>query len=263
MRIVRFSLPTDPAIRWGLWEGDHVHELTAPPWSGGEATTRTINSAVVRLHAPVTPSKVIAIGRNSPTHATEMGWDGASPVLFLKPVSSVIGPEEHIVLPYEATRCEPEGELALVIGRGGRRLSVSDAQNAIAGYTIANDVSARDLMVSDGQWSRAKGFDTFCPVGPWVDTDFDTVGARIRTTIGAEIVQDGRIDEMVWNAARVVSFASTVFRLEPGDLILTGSPHGRRALAHGDHVEVEIPGLGLLRNSVVAESTAAVTHRTG
>jgi 2-keto-4-pentenoate hydratase/2-oxohepta-3-ene-1,7-dioic acid hydratase in catechol pathway len=207
------------------------------------------------LLPPVAPSKIICIGRNYAAHAEEKGNQVPEvPMLFLKPPSSLIGPGEAIVLPPQSQQIEHEGELAVVVGKRSRWLQAEEALDSVLGYTVANDVTARDLQSRDGQWSRAKGFDTFCPVGPWIETDFDAADALITTTVSGELRQMGSTRDMVFRVRQLLAYASSVMTLEPGDLLLTGTPAGVGPLTDGDEVVVSIEGLGELRNPVRAET---------
>lgn len=258
MRIVRFSLRSprhaEREVRWGALEGGDVVALEGNPLCDGvRRSPERIAIDDVRLHAPTVPSKIVAVGRNYADHVAEMGWsDELPPVVFLKPPSAVVGPHDPIELPPESEHCEAEGELAVIIGETARRIDASNAAHHILGYTIANDVSARDLMANDGQWARAKGFDSFCPLGPWIDTEFEPDTAGIRTRVDGELVQDGDIARMRVPVAALVAQLSHAFKLEPGDVILTGSPAGRRALQPGMAVSISIDGLGTLENPVIA-----------
>ncbi len=212
----------------------------------------------VRLLSPVLPRKIIGVGRNYPAHAAEHGAEvPAVPLIFLKPPTAVIGPEEPIRLPPQSRQVEHEAELAVVIGRRGRWISVDEALKYVWGYTLGNDVTARDLQRRDPQWTRAKGFDTFAPLGPWVDTDFDPAQATVLCRVNGEVRQMGNTQEMVFSVAQLIAFVSSVMTLEPGDVILTGTPAGVSPLHPGDVVEVEIEGLGVLRNPVVADRPQA------
>lgn len=208
----------------------------------------------VRLLAPVIPTKIICVGRNYVAHAQEHAAEVPDvPLLFLKPPSSIIGPQEKVVLPPQSKQVEHEAELAVVIGRRGRWISPEDALDYVFGYTIANDVTARDLQRRDGQWTRGKGFDTFCPIGPWIKTDFDPADALITCHVNGEMRQMASTRDMVFSVRQLIAFSSSVMTLEPGDLILTGTPAGVSPLLPGDLVEINIEGLGTLRNPVIAE----------
>ena len=206
----------------------------------------------------VTPSKIVCVGRNYLEHAKELGnVVPDKPLLFLKPPSAIIGDGDAIVLPAQSTRVEHEGEIAVVIGKRLRRASEDEARGAIGGITCANDVTARDLQKSDGQWTRAKGFDTFCPVGPRVmpvDASADLSALEVTCRVNGAARQHGRASEMAFQIPFLLSYISGVMTLEPGDLMLTGTPAGIGPLVAGDVVEVEVAGVGVLRNPVVAPS---------
>ncbi len=212
----------------------------------------------VRLLSPILPSKVVCVGRNYADHAAELGNDvPKEPLLFLKPSTSVIGPRDAIRLPIFSKQVEHEAELAVVIGApGARRADRAAAERAIFGYTCANDVTARDLQRSDGQWTRAKGFDSFCPIGPWITTGLDVSDLEIRCEVGRnpeemEVRQLGRTKDMVFDVPGLVSYISHVMTLLPGDVVLTGTPAGVSPLLEGDTVTVRIDGIGELTNPVV------------
>jgi 2-keto-4-pentenoate hydratase/2-oxohepta-3-ene-1,7-dioic acid hydratase in catechol pathway len=212
----------------------------------------------VRLLSPILPSKVVCVGRNYADHAAELGNDvPKEPLLFLKPSTSVIGPRDAIRLPIFSKQVEHEAELAVVIGApGARRADRAAAERAIFGYTCANDVTARDLQRSDGQWTRAKGFDSFCPIGPWITTGLDVSDLEIRCEVGRnpeemEVRQLGRTKDMVFDVPGLVSYISHVMTLLPGDVVLTGTPAGVSPLVEGDTVSVRIEGIGELSNPVV------------
>lgn len=253
MKIARFS--HGETISFGIVD-EEEHELVVlkadPMFAGYEPTGERVALADAKLLAPVIPrSKVVAVGRNYHEHAEEMGGEApAEPLLFLKPNTSVIGPGDAIVLPPESEQVEFEGELAVVIGRVARRVAEADADSVVFGYTIANDVTARDLQRRDGQWTRAKGFDTFCPLGPLIETDVDLAAGELTTSVNGTRHQHGRFADMVHSVAKIVSYASDVFTLLPGDVILTGTPAGVGQLVDGDSVEVSVSGLGSLVNPV-------------
>lgn len=250
MRIARFS--HQDSIRFGIVDDTDLVVLSGDPMFAGYDTTGErvpISDAV--LLAPVIPrSKIVCVGRNYRDHAAELGNDVPdAPLLFFKPNTSVIGPGDTIVLPPQSSRVDFEGELAAVIGRIAKNVPADKALEYVFGYTIANDVTARDLQQTDGQWARAKGFDTFCPLGPAIETDFDVDGdAVITTRVNGEVRQQGPISDMIFSLADVIAYASAAFTLLPGDVILTGTPAGVGPFAAGDTVEVEITGLGTLRN---------------
>ncbi len=251
MKIARFR--HDDAIRFGILDdGDLVVLAGDPLFAGFETTGERVALADAVLLAPVIPrSKVVCVGKNYRDHAAEMGGEApAEPLLFLKPNTSVIGPGDVIVRPRQSERTDFEGELAVVIGRVGKDVSAADADSYIFGYTVANDVTARDLQRSDGQWARAKGFDTFCPLGPVIETEFDLDGGhRIVSRVNGEVRQDGPLSDMVHSVADIIAYASAAFTLLPGDVVLTGTPAGIGPFETGDTVEVEISGIGVLRNT--------------
>jgi 2-keto-4-pentenoate hydratase/2-oxohepta-3-ene-1,7-dioic acid hydratase in catechol pathway len=203
----------------------------------------------------ITPSKIVCVGRNFAAHAREMGNEvPAQPLLFLKPPSAVIGPGDAIVLPPESSQVEFEAEIGVVVGRRLRRATSEDAAQAIGGFTCANDVTARDLQRTDGQWARAKGFDTFCPTGPVVVDGLDWRGLEVVARVNGTERQRGRAADMHFPIPVLLAFISQAMTLEPGDLVLTGTPAGVGPLRSGDVVEVEVTGVGVLRNPVVAEA---------
>jgi 2-keto-4-pentenoate hydratase/2-oxohepta-3-ene-1,7-dioic acid hydratase in catechol pathway len=205
----------------------------------------------VHLLAPIQPGKIICVGRNFAAHAKEHDAEvPESPLLFLKPPSSIIGPDTAIRLPPQSEQVEHEAELAIVIGKSGRWISPQDALQHVFGYTLANDVTARDLQRKDGQWTRSKGFDTFCPLGPWIETEFDSTDALITCHVNGDMRQMASTRDMVFTVRQLIAFSSTIMTLEPGDVILTGTPAGVGPLTSGDVVEVSIEGLGTLRNPV-------------
>ena len=250
MRIARFS--HNDAIKFGIVDGSDLVVLDGDPmFAGYDTTGERVPLTDVALLAPVIPrSKVVCVGRNYRDHAAEMGNDvPAAPMLFFKPNTSVIGPGDAIVLPKQSAFVSYEGELAAVIGRIAKNVKATDALDYVFGYTIANDLTARDWQKSDGQWARAKGFDTFCPLGPAIETEFDVDGPAVITTrLDGEVRQQGPISDMIFSLAEVIEFASAAFTLLPGDVILTGTPAGVGQIVAGQTVEVEITGLGILRN---------------
>ena len=221
------------------------------PFGDISLTGQEISGSQARLLAPVLPSKIIAVGRNYAAHAAEMGGDvPAEPMIFLKPNTSVIGPGAQIRLPAMSQQVEHEAELAIVIGRMCREVPEERVDEVILGYTCANDVTARDLQKADGQWGRAKGFDTFCPLGPWIATDVDVADLAITCYVGDALRQESRTSMLVHSVPSLVSWISRVMTLLPGDVILTGTPAGVGPLVDGDDVEVGIEGIGILRNEV-------------
>lgn len=250
MKIARFS--HDERIRFGIVDGGDLVVLAGDPlFAGFETTGERVPLADAALLAPVIPrSKIVCVGKNYRDHAAEMGGEApAEPLLFLKPNTAVIGPGDAIVRPPQSQRTDFEGELAVVIDRVAKNVPVERALDVIFGYTVANDVTARDLQRSDGQWSRAKGFDTFCPLGPVIETEFDLDGgARVISRLNGEVRQDGPISDMVHSVADIIAYASAAFTLLPGDVILTGTPAGIGPFEAGDTLEVEVTGIGVLRN---------------
>ncbi len=251
MRIARFS--HNDAIRFGIVDDGDLVVLDGDPMFAGYGTTgERVPLAEVALLAPVIPrSKVVCVGRNYRDHAAELGNDVPSaPMLFFKPNTSVVGPGDAVVLPKHSEFVSYEGELAAVIGRIAKNVSADDALGHVFGYTIANDLTARDWQKSDGQWARAKGFDTSCPLGPAIETEFDVNGSAVITTrLNGEVRQQGPISDMIFSLGEIIAFASAAFTLLPGDVILTGTPAGVGQITAGDTVEVEITGLGTLRNT--------------
>lgn len=254
MQIIRFSQNREePKYGWIL--NEKVGLLSNPPFGPFRRLDAAIPLTNVRLHAPVIPGKVIAVGRNYPDHAKEHGEEiPETPLIFFKPPSSVIGTDERILLPPQSKRIEFEAELAVVIRRTGRWIDITQIEDFILGYTIANDVTARDLQRSDGQWTRAKGFDTFCPLGPWIETEIDVADILITNRVNSEIRQMSSTREMVFNIPQLIVYISSIMTLLPGDVILTGTPAGVGKLEEGDVVEIEIEGIGKLRN--IAENEA-------
>ncbi len=205
----------------------------------------------VRLLAPILPSKVIAVGRNYAAHAAELGNDlPERPLIFLKPSTSVIGTHDVIRLPVDSDQVEHEAELALVVGKVAKDVPREKALDVIFGYTCANDVTARDQQRADGQFTRAKGYDSFCPIGPWIQTEFDPSAVRVRCLVNDRTTQDGNTRDMIFDVATIVSFMSHVMTLVPGDVILTGTPSGVSRIVDGDRVTVAIDGIGELVNPV-------------
>jgi 2-keto-4-pentenoate hydratase/2-oxohepta-3-ene-1,7-dioic acid hydratase in catechol pathway len=259
VRIARYTIGEDPA--YAVVEGDPQDEAGLvlavvqgdPLYQDIVFTGERIDLVDARLLAPVIPrSKVIGIGKNYADHAAEMGSEApAEPLMFLKPNTSVIGPNDPVVLPTQSREVHYEGELAVVIGRLCKDVPPDRVAEVIYGYTCANDVTARDLQRSDGQWNRAKGFDTFCPIGPWIETDLDVTDLALTTRLEGRTVQDSRTSLLIHPVATLVSYVSAMMTLLPGDLILTGTPAGVGAVTDGQRVEVEIEGIGVLTNPFV------------
>ncbi len=250
MKIVRYQMKNEtPKYGWiledkiGAIEGDIYGEYRRL-----EAETTL---ASLKLLAPAQPSKILCVGRNFVEHVKEHDAEVPKvPLIFMKPPSAIINPGDTILLPPQSQQIEHEAELVVVIGRRGRNVTAEEAQDYIFGYTVGNDVTARDLQKSDGQWTRAKGFDTFCPFGPWIDTQFDASDALVTCKVSGQPRQMASTRDMVFNVNTLIAFISSVMTLEPGDLIFTGTPAGVGPLKPGDVVEVEIEGLGKLSNPV-------------
>lgn len=240
--------------RYGLIEGESVLELSGVPWAQWTRGSHSSPLPDVRLLAPVQPSKIVCVGRNYAAHAAEMGNEvPKEPLIFLKPSSSIIGPEEPIVLTKFSNRVEHEGELGVVIGRRCSHLSDSDNPlSYVLGYTCLNDVTARDLQKSDVQFTRAKGFDTFCPVGPHIEAELDPANVLVELHVNGERRQSGSTSLMTYSIAFLIRWLSRIMTLLPGDLIATGTPAGVGPLVAGDTVEVSVAGIGVLRNPVHA-----------
>lgn len=260
MRIIRYQHNHEPA-RYGWVFGVQVGEVDGDIFGEFRRREAHIPFNEVRLLAPVSPSKVICVGRNYTEHAREHGVEVPDiPLLFLKPPSAVIGHGEPILVPPQSSQVEHEAELVVVIARRGRWILPEDAREYILGYTLANDVTARDLQRLDGQWTRGKGFDTFCPLGPWIETQFDAADALLSCRVNGELRQMVSTGEMVFSINQLVAFASTIMTLEPGDVILTGTPAGVGPLHAGDTVEVELEGFGILSNPVQSERVGGQTR---
>lgn len=248
-KYIRFVTGDHRSPAYARVYGDSVLELDAAPWHGGEPTDRKYDLAEVRLQAPVEPSKIICIGLNYRAHveASQSATEAPEyPLIFLKPPSSVIGPDAEIVHPSQSERVDYEAELGVVIGKTACKVTRDDAMNYVFGYTCVNDVTARDLQKKDGQWSRAKGFDTFCPVGPHVITDVDYSDLLVEGVLNGEVKQSGRTSLMIFDIPFLVSYISHVMTLEPGDLISTGTPAGIAPMKPGDVIEVRIDKVGTL-----------------
>jgi len=262
MRFCRFEYAgrTD----YGLIRGEDVELLAGPPFSGFRKTGASLRLADVRLRAPLEPPNVFAVGANYRSHIEEMGGTPPErPLIFCKPTTAVVGPDEPVILPAMApNEVDYEAELAVVIGRRAKGLSPGEALSAVFGYTCANDVSARDCQKKiDRQWTRAKGFDTFCPLGPWIETELDPANLRVSLRLNGETMQDGSTATMFFSIPYLVSYLSQAFTLLPGTVILTGTPAGvgaarkpPRFLRPGDVTEVDIAGVGVLRNPISAGS---------
>ena len=255
MRIARIAHPGGVAFVTVDGTGDDLvaREVADHPFGTPTYTGKSWPMADVRVLAPILPSKVVCIGKNYADHAREMGGEPpADPVMFLKPSTSVIGPGVAIKLPADSSRVDFEGELAVVIGRPCRDVAAAKAASVILGYTIGNDVTARDHQKADGQWTRGKGHDTFCPLGPWIETDFDPSDAAISTSLDDEVKQDARTSLLLHDVPELIEWITHVMTLLPGDVILTGTPAGVGPMAEGQTVSITVEGLGTLTNPVQA-----------
>jgi 2-keto-4-pentenoate hydratase/2-oxohepta-3-ene-1,7-dioic acid hydratase in catechol pathway len=251
-RLVRVSHQGRP--HWGQVLESWIEVFAGDPFAGLGATVAQVELAGARLLAPVTPSKILGVGTNYRAHALEMKKPlPDEPLLFMKPPTTVIAGGDAIVRPRGFERTDFEGELGVVIGRSARRVRERDALDYVLGYTIVNDVTVRDLQKKDGQFTRAKGFDTFCPVGPAIVTGLDPARLHVRTRQNGELRQDSPTSDLIFSVARVIETVTRVMTLEPGDLITTGTPSGVGPIAPGDVIEIEIEGIGTLRNPVEEE----------
>jgi len=252
MKIVRYQI-ADEEPKYGWLLEDKVGEVQGDIFGEYRRREAKIPLKDARLLAPCQPSKIICVGRNYVEHAKELGNEiPKSPLIFLKPPSSIIGQGDAILLPPQSKQVEHEAELVVVIGKRGRNIPVEQAKEHIFGYTVGNDITARDLQKIDDQWTRAKGFDTFCSFGPWIDNDFDPSDAVITCRVNGQMRQMASTRDMVFNVNALVAYAASIMTLEPGDLLFTGTPAGVGVLKNGDVVDVEIEGLGKLSNTVKA-----------
>jgi 2-keto-4-pentenoate hydratase/2-oxohepta-3-ene-1,7-dioic acid hydratase in catechol pathway len=276
MRIARFAAGDE--VKYGVVDGSElsagekgtseaapgrsagdmtIAEIAGHPFGPGTGETKLTGAvyplADVRLLAPVLPSKVVAIGKNYLEHARETGSEPpVEPLIFLKPSTAVIGPGDAIVRPVHLShRVDYEGELAIVFGRLCRDVPAARVPEVIFGYTCANDVTARDLQATDGQWARAKGFDSFCPLGPWIETGLDPADVQLTTAVNGEVKQDSRTSLLIHDIVKLVTYVTAVMTMLPGDVLLTGTPEGIGPLAAGDIVSVSVEGIGALTNRVV------------
>ena len=239
--------------RFCLFDGETVRLLDRPAYEPGAREVGRAAAGEAQTLAPVQPSKIVAVGLNYRAHAAELAMAvHAEPIIFLKPSSAVIGPHDAIVAPAASAQVDYEAELALVVGRRCRAVRLADAADFVAGYTCGNDVTARDLQKVDGQWTRGKSFDTFCPLGPWVVRDAPPPGAAVTAALDGVVVQRGRVGDMIVSPLELLVFVSAIMTLEPGDVILTGTPPGVGPLSAGQMVTVEVEGVGLLSNPVQA-----------
>ncbi|MEO1619564.1 MAG: fumarylacetoacetate hydrolase family protein [Cyanobacteria bacterium J06632_3] len=250
-------------LHYGLLQADRkVQILDAPPWRNGQLTARELSIEEYSLLAPCAPSKVIAVGRNYAQHAAEFGNElPKEPLLFMKPPTAVVPADASVYYPDQSNRLDYEGELALVIGERCKDCEPVEARNKIWGYTIANDVTARDLQRKDGQWTRAKGFDSFCPLGPWIVREIPA-GASLQTFVNDETTprQSSSIANMIFSPEYLVAYISQAITLLPGDVVLTGTPEGVGPVEVGDRIRIEIEGIGCLENTIQAKPNRNATQ---
>lgn len=252
--MITARIETQGRAVYALREGELYREMKGDPFSGMEKTERVYAPEEIRLLAPVQPSKILAVGKNYAAHAREFdGEPPASPIIFMKPSTCVIGPEETIVRPRISQRVDYEGELALVVGKRARNVKPEDFAQYVLGYTILNDVTARDLQRQDGQWTRGKGFDTFAPIGPVITDEVDPSHLRITTRLNGKTMQDSNTSRFLFSLGEIFAFVTRFTTLLPGDVVTTGTPEGVGSIADGDVVEVCIEGIGTLRNVVKDE----------
>ena len=249
MKIVRFA--AGARVEYGILTGESIQAITGKPYRTIKLTDRYYRLNEVRLLSPCLPSKIVAIGLNYRKHAEEVKLPiPQTPLIFLKPPTSVIGPEDNIVLPPSSTRVDYEGELAVVIKKKASHVSEAEALEYVLGYTCLNDVSARDHQRDDVQWTRSKGFDTFGPVGPCIETELDPGNIMLETYLNGELKQQSNTDDLIYPVPTQISFISDVMTLLPGDIIATGTPSGIGRMLPGDTVEIKIASIGTLRNYV-------------
>jgi 2-keto-4-pentenoate hydratase/2-oxohepta-3-ene-1,7-dioic acid hydratase in catechol pathway len=249
LRLVRFLMNGVEA--YGIVRGECVQPISWEPFEEVVPTSETLDTDSVRLLAPVVPSKIVGIGLNYTDHASEVGLQPpAEPALFLKASSTVLEPGGAVVLPPQSKRVDYEGELAVIIGREARSVDRGDAASFVFGYTCGLDMTARDLQAADVQWTRAKNFDTFCPLGPWVETELDPADLALELRLNGDVRQSSRTSNMIFDVPYLVSFVSSVMTLYPGDVIMTGTPAGIGQVGSGDTVEVSIEGIGTLSVSI-------------
>ena len=262
MKLARITQKSFATPRYAIIDGPKVFPLNEN-YTLDELNPSTSDGALefdeVKLVAPVAPSKIVCVGRNYREHAAELGNKMPDePLLFLKPPSSLVGPGDRVELPPQSQQVEHEGELGVVIGRTARKLTENDNPlSYVFGYTCVNDVTARDLQRKDVQFTRGKGFDTFCPVGPWIITDLDPTNVAVTTRVNGEVKQNGNTRDMAFPVSLLITYISSIMTLYPGDLIATGTPAGVSRMKHGDTVEVEVGGIGILRNSIYDPSVGS------
>jgi 2-keto-4-pentenoate hydratase/2-oxohepta-3-ene-1,7-dioic acid hydratase in catechol pathway len=254
MRLIRYQIKNEP-VRHGWVNNSQIGPLIGSPFGEYQRSEATIPLESVQLHAPIQPGKIICVGRNYAEHVKETNAEiPTTPLLFLKPPSAVIGPNQTIFLPPQSQQVDHEAELVVVIGKRGRWVQPSEASNYIYGYTVGNDVTARDLQRKDGQWTRSKGFDTFCPLGPWIETEFNPADVLITCHVNGELRQMASTRDMIFHIDQLIAFISSIMTLEASDVIMTGTPAGISPLHPGDIVEAAIDGIGKLINNVAEEN---------
>lgn len=254
-RFIRFDHPNNSQTAYGRIDADQVVRLSAPPWEGAQSVDGSYALEEVTLRAPVEPSKIVCIGLNYHAHveASQSAENAPKqPLIFFKPPSSVVGPGEAIVHTAQSERVDYEAELGIVIGRTAKNVPRVEADQYIFGLTCVNDVTARDLQKKDGQWSRAKGFDTFCPVGPWIVTGVDYSDLLVEGILNGEVKQSGRTSLMIFDIPFIICYVSSIMTLNPGDLISTGTPAGIAPMKPGDEIEVRVEKVGSLTNPITA-----------
>ena len=250
MKIVRFAV--DRKVRYGILDGESIEAIEDKPFRYVKPADEYYRLSDVKLLSPCTPSKIVALGLNYHSHAKELNSPlPDAPLIFLKPSTAVIGPEDNIIYPVASTRVDYEGELAVVIKKPVWRVSTKDALDYVLGYTCFNDVTARDLQSRNGQWTRAKGFDTFAAVGPCIETELDPGNVALETYLNGELKQQGNTGDLIYSIPELINFISSVMSLLPGDIIATGTPGGIGPMYPGDTVDIKIEPIGTLRNHVV------------
>lgn len=257
MRLVRYRIVSSSEPRYGIVEGDTVYTATGDIFAGATKGDPVGSLAAVTLTTPIQPGKIICVGLNYAAHVTENDPTRAvpeEPVVFMKPTSALIGPGETIEIAHPGNRTDFEAELVVVIGKTARDVSENDALSYVLGFTAGNDVSDRYLQKKDGQWVRAKGFHTYCPIGPWIETDLDLANLKVESRLNGQVKQSQTTANMIWKVPFLVSYISRFTTLDPGDIILTGTPEGVGPMQAGDTIEIEIGGVGTLSNPVANRS---------
>ena len=250
MKIVRFAI--DSKVKYGILKGESIQGIEDKPYRYLKLIDHHYQLSEVTLLSPCTPSKIVALGLNYHSHAEELNTPlPDAPLIFLKPSTAVIGPEDDIVYPNSSTRVDYEGELAVVIKKPLWRASIEDALDYVLGYTCFNDVTARDLQYADKQWTRAKGFDTFAAIGPCIETELDPGNVNLETYLNGKLKQKGNTSDLIFSVPELINFVSHVMTLLPGDIIATGTPSGIGPMYPGETVEIKIELIGTLRNYVV------------